>query len=187
MPRLLAVLFAQRGATAWTQTQDPLHAMEVINPHEAIFLHFVMSCLNLIVFHAGYQSNDGWTNCTACPSAYACPSQSDPGQNTPCAEGSYSEEGQATCTLCPAGKRCPYTEWVLFGILLETVDSSPTSMLSVFQWNWTVPLEHTRLEGTRLVLCALLVQSAPRRMEVGTKIANLDSTLWLVSINLPCN
>ena len=58
----------------------------------------------------GEQSWAEQTNCTQCPAGYACPSQTDPGQNTPCPEGSYSMEGVATCTTCPAGKQCPSTE-----------------------------------------------------------------------------
>ena len=68
-------------------------------------------CIRTYVI-AGEQSLAGATNCTKCPSGYACPSRSDPSQNAVCSPGSYSEEGVDSCTSCPPTKMCPDTQWV---------------------------------------------------------------------------
>lgn len=55
----------------------------------------------------GYISGNGSTDCTVCPSGYACPDNTDPSQNYECPDGFYSIEGATTCTGCSAGYFCP--------------------------------------------------------------------------------
>lgn len=55
----------------------------------------------------GYQSGEGSTTCSPCPSGYGCPSPSHPTLNYPCLPGFYSESGNVHCTPCPPGSACP--------------------------------------------------------------------------------
>ncbi len=61
-------------------------------------------------FIPGEISGSGQTKCILCPAGYACPNASNPSQNTPCQNGTYSIAGASICTPCTAGKYCPSTQ-----------------------------------------------------------------------------